>query len=111
LKVETPAELQSPALPQTQIYAQIEKDLTAAGAALPTTYTATGDIGRATKGAALALLAKTYLFEKKWALAASTAQAVDALGVYSLLPVYADNFRAATKNNAEGIFTVQEQAG
>jgi len=111
LKVETPAELQSPALPQAQIYAQIEKDLTAAAAALPTTYTATTDVGRATKGAALALLAKTYLFEQKWALAASTAQAVDALGVYSLLPVYADNFRAATKNNAEGIFTVQEQAG
>ncbi len=110
LKVETPAELQSPALPQAQIYAQIEKDCQAAAAVLPTSW-AGADVGRATKGAALGLLAKTYLFEQKWALAASTAQAVDALGVYSLLPVFADNFRAATKNNAEGVFSIQHTSG
>jgi hypothetical protein len=110
LKVETPEELQSPALPQAQIYAQIEKDCQAAAAVLPTTW-GTADVGRATKGAALALLAKTYLFEQKWALAASTAQAVDALGIYSLLPVFADNFRAATKNNAEAVFSIQHTSG
>jgi hypothetical protein len=110
LKVETPAEAQKPISPQTAVYAQIEADCTAAAAALPVSWTG-ADIGRATKGAALALLAKTYLFEQKWALAASTAQQVDALGVYSLLPVFADNFRAATKNNAEGIFSVQHQTG
>lgn len=110
LKVETPEELQSPALPQAQIYAQIEKDCTAAAAVLPTSRTG-NDIGRATKGAALALLAKTYLFEQKWALAASTAQAVEGLGVYSLLPAFADNFRAATKNNAEGVFSILHTSG
>jgi len=110
LKVETPEELQSPALPQAQIYAQIEKDCTAAAAALPISRSGS-DVGRATKGAALALLAKTYLFEQKWALAASTAQAVEALGVYSLLPNYADNFRAATKNNAEAVFSVLHTSG
>lgn len=110
LKVETPAELQSPALPQAQIYAQIEKDCQAAAAVLPTTWTG-ADVGRVTKGAALALLAKTYLFEQKWALAASTAQQVEALGVYSLLPVFADNFRAATKNNAEAVFSIQHTSG
>src|ERR1700761_5482517 len=82
LKVETPAELQSPALPQAQIYAQIEKDCQAAAAVLPATWTG-ADVGRATKGAALALLAKTYLFEQKWAQAAQTAQQVEALGIYS----------------------------
>ena len=61
--------------------------------------------------AAMALLAKTYLYEQKWQLAASTAQAVEALGTYSLLPVFADNFRASTKNNAEAIFSVQHTAG
>ncbi|WP_461453357.1 RagB/SusD family nutrient uptake outer membrane protein [Mucilaginibacter sp.] len=110
LKVETPAEAQKPVSTQAQIFAQIEADCTVAAAALPTSWTG-GDLGRVTKGAALALLAKTYLFEQKWALAASTAQAVDALGIYSLLPVYADNFRAATKNNAEGIFSIQHQTG
>jgi hypothetical protein len=110
LKVETPAELQSPAVPQAQIYAQVELDCQAAMASLPPTWTG-ADVGRATKGAAMALLAKTYLYEQKWTLAAQTAQAVEALGTYSLLPVYADNFRAATKNNAEAIFSVQHTAG
>ncbi|WP_210513694.1 RagB/SusD family nutrient uptake outer membrane protein [Hymenobacter terricola] len=109
VKVETPEELQSPARDQTVIYAQIEADCQAAATALPATWTG-ADIGRATKGAALALLAKTYLYEKKWALAATTAQQVTALG-YTLLPVFADNFRAATKNNAEAIFSVQHTAG
>ena len=109
LKVETPEELQSPALPQAQIYAQIEADCQTAAAALPDAWPAS-DAGRATKGAAMALLARTYLFEKKWALAAQTAQAVEALG-YKLLPVFADNFRAATKNNTEAIFSVQHTSG
>jgi hypothetical protein len=110
LHVETPAEAQKPRSSQALVYAQIEADCTAAAAALPTSWTGV-DVGRATKGAALALLAKTYLFEGKWALAASTAQAVDALGIYSLLPVFSQNFQAATKNNAEGIFSVQHQSG
>jgi hypothetical protein len=105
VKVETPAELQSPALPPAQIYAQIEADCQAAADALPLTWPA-ADAGRATKGAALALLARTYLFEKKWTLAAQTAQAVEALG-YGLRPVFADNFRLATENNQEIIFAVQ----
>jgi len=110
LKVETPLEAEKPVSPQAAIFAQIEADCTAAAAALPTTWTG-ADVGRVTKGAALSLLAKTYLFEQKWALAASTAQEVDQLGIYSLLPVFADNFREATKNNAEGIFSIQHQTG
>ncbi len=109
VKVKTTEELQSPALPQAAIYAQVEADCQAAAADLPTTWPA-ADAGRATKGAALALLAKTYLYEKKWALAASTAQAVGALG-YVLQPVFADNLRAATKNNKETIFSVQYASG
>ena len=110
LKVETPAEAQKPVSTQAQIYTQIEADLTAAIGVLPTTWTGV-DLGRATKGAAMSLLAKTYLFEQKWALAASTAKAVDDLGIYSLLPVFADNFRATTKNNVEGVFSIKHQTG
>ena len=108
VKVETPEELQSPARDQADIYAQIEADCQAAALALPNAWTG-ADLGRATKGAALALLAKTYLYEKKYTLAASTAQQVTALG-YTLLPLFADNFRAATINNAESIFSVQHTA-
>lgn len=111
LKVETPEELQSPAIPQAQIFAQIENDCTDAAAALHGTVWTGTNLGRATEGAALALLAKTYLFEKKWDLAAQTAQAVEALNLYDLLPVYADNFRAATKDNKEAIFSVWHQSG
>jgi len=110
LKVETPAEAQKPVSPQTAIYAQIEKDCMDAAAGLPTSWQG-ADLGRVTKGAALALLAKTYLFEQKWALAASTAQAVDNLGIYTLLPVFSDNFSSATKNNSEGVFSVQHKSG
>ena len=113
LKVETPQELQSPAISQDTIFAQIEKDCVDASAGLPATWEAP-DFGRATKGAALALLAKTYLFHAKLAdhytLAAQTAKAVEGLG-YKLLPNYADNFRAATKVNSEAIFTVNHITG
>jgi starch-binding outer membrane protein, SusD/RagB family len=43
-----------------QTYAQIEKDLTEAAAALPASWP-TNDYGRATRGAALTLLGKAYL--------------------------------------------------
>jgi hypothetical protein len=54
----------------------------------------------------MALLAKAYLFQQQWDLAAQTAQAVEALNVYSLLPNFDNNFKAAYKNNPEAIFSV-----
>jgi hypothetical protein len=78
--------------------------------ALPTNWSGADD-GRATKGAALALLAKTYLFEKKWEQAVSTAQGVEALGVYSLTNLFTDNFNANKKDNTEAIFSVWHKSG
>ncbi|RYD87125.1 MAG: RagB/SusD family nutrient uptake outer membrane protein, partial [Sphingobacteriales bacterium] len=46
--------------PSAKIYEQIEKDLTEAATGLPATYSVP-DVGRATQGAAKALLAKVYL--------------------------------------------------
>ncbi|RYY18448.1 MAG: hypothetical protein EOP41_10620, partial [Sphingobacteriaceae bacterium] len=109
LQVATTDNLGSPAVPQAQVYAQIEKDCTEAAAALPTTWTGTS-AGRATKGAALSLLAKAYLFEQKYTLAASTAQQVEALGVYELTAKFTDNFTAATKNNKEAVFSILHTA-
>ncbi len=110
LKVETPDEVQSPAIPQAQIYLQIESDLKDAINALPTSWSGNDD-GRATKGAALALLAKTYLFQQKWDSAATTAQQVEALNIYSLTHLFTDNFNANTKDNPEAIFTVWHKSG
>jgi len=110
LKVETPEEVQSPAIPQAEIYLQIEQDLKDASADLPTSWSGADD-GRATKGAALSLLAKTYLFEQKWDSAATTAQQVEALGIYSLNNLFTDNFNANKKDNPEAIFSVWQASG
>jgi len=112
LRVETAIEAQTHAVAQDSIYLQIEKDCTEAAADLPAPSAT--DFGRASKGAALALLAKTYLFHTSLAnnyqLAAQTAQTVETLG-YSLTPKYYDNFTAATKDNTEVILSVNQIAG
>ncbi|MBA4409332.1 MAG: RagB/SusD family nutrient uptake outer membrane protein [Bacteroidota bacterium] len=92
------------------IYLQIEKDLTEAAAALPVSYSST-DIGRVTKGAALAMLGKVSLFQQKWAAAATYFQQVEDLKIYSLLPDYANNFKLAHENSSESIFEIQHLSG
>jgi hypothetical protein len=88
------------------IYAQIETDLTDAAAALPPSY-GSGDLGRATKGAALAMLGKAQLQQRKWAQAATTLAQVVAMPQYNLMPNYADNFTDKFENNVESVFEVQ----
>ncbi|MBS1662824.1 MAG: RagB/SusD family nutrient uptake outer membrane protein [Bacteroidetes bacterium] len=94
--------------PVADVRAQIIKDLTEAAPVLPLKYGAS-DVGRATQGAALALLAKVYLYNKDWANAQATALRVVQAGQYSLLPNYADVFDIQNryKNNAESVFEVQ----
>jgi len=96
--------------PLAEVYAQIEKDLSEAEAVLPVSYPS-ADLGRATKGAAKSYLGKVYLTQKKYALAVSKLKEVIDLGVYALLPSYADVFRVANKNNKESIFDVQYKSG
>src|SRR6185295_4467360 len=68
-----PDELQIAQSPVQQIFETvIEPDLTDAANNLPPGYSG-ADVGRATSGAATALLAKAYLFQAKLDLAASTA--------------------------------------
>jgi len=114
LKVETPEELQSPAIAQDSIYRQVEQDCLAAAPDLPASVSP-DDLGRVTKGAALALLAKTYLFHATLAnhhqLAAQYAQQVENMPGYELTKNYADNFSAGTKVNTEAIFSVNHITG
>ena len=91
---------------EAAVYAQIEKDLTEAAAVLPTSYTG-ANIGRATKGAALAMLGKAQLQQKKWAAAAATLAQVTAMTQYDLVPNYGDNFIESGDNNKESVFEVQ----
>jgi hypothetical protein len=92
-------------VPAATTWAQIETDLNTAIPSLPLTYSG-GDLGRATKGAAQALLGKVELQQRKWTEAAAALNSVITSNVYSLLPRYADNF-GLQRNNAESVFEVQ----
>lgn len=84
----------------------IVTDLDEAAAALPLSYTGT-DVGRATKGAALAFKAKILLYNDKWAESAEAAKQVIDLKNYQLYPDYAGTFEEANENNCEVIFDIQ----
>jgi hypothetical protein len=65
LKVlKDPSETVSNATPE-QVWAQIASDLKSAAEVLPVKYE-DANVGRATKGAAYALLGKAYLYQQKW---------------------------------------------
>jgi hypothetical protein len=96
--------------PKADVWAQVEKDLKEAAALLPAKYTNVSDKGRATKGAALSLLGKAYLTQKKYAEAVTALKEVTTLG-YTLNANYADNFDPSStkKNGPESIFEIQYQ--
>jgi hypothetical protein len=96
--------------PAAEVYAQIIADLTEAEAVLPVTYAA-ADAGRATRGAAKALLGKVYLTLGRHADAAGKLKEVIDLGVYDLLPSYAEVFAPGNKNHKESVFAVQYKKG
>jgi tetratricopeptide (TPR) repeat protein len=107
-----PAKVNAARTPQAQVWAQIEKDLTDAST-LPTKNAwGAGTDGRATSGAALALLGKAYMFQKKYAQAEVTLKKVIDEGTYSLLPDYGAIFRKASgdNNNPESIFDIKHKA-
>ena len=107
LTTPTLQEMQKAATPVDELFENvIENDLKDAVVLLPETFTG-ADLGRATKYAALGLLTKTYLFEKKWSEAENTTIQIVNPGLYSLNPLYRANFEFATKDNPEILFGVQ----
>jgi hypothetical protein len=90
---------------------KIEDDLNFAVANLPDTWP--GEPGRANKWAAKALLAKAYMFQKKYTAAYPVLQDIIANGKtaggakYALMPHYYSNFNPAQKNSAESVFAAQ----
>jgi hypothetical protein len=93
-----------PRAPKEEVYAQIEEDLIAAAEVLPLNAT---QKGRATKGAALSLLGKAYLYQNKFSEAASTFDQVIASGKYSLFADYEQLFSVANENNSETVFDIE----
>lgn len=96
------------------VFAQIIEDLTFAESALSASYTG-NDVGRATKGAAQAFLAKTYLTmagypwnkTEYYATAASTCEEIIKSGTYDLVSDYRMNFKEAGEHNKEYIFDAE----
>jgi starch-binding outer membrane protein, SusD/RagB family len=113
-ETESLAEVRRPRSTEAEVYAAIFKDLEEAAAALPVRYTG-NDVGRATSGAAKALLAKAYLQfgaasnggPAAFTQAERWAREVMASGAYALLPSYANVFSQTNENNAEVIFDIQ----
>ncbi len=65
------------------------------------------EVGRITKGAAQAMLAKVYLYQKDYQKAYDLTSAVITSAAYSLYPTYADIWRTVGNNNSESVFEVQ----
>jgi hypothetical protein len=122
LILEEPAMEQAniPRASRKEVVQQIIKDLDEAIAVLPVAYTTTADIGRVTKGAAMALKARVLLFEAsplinasgntdQWILAAKAAKDVMTLpGTgYALFSNYRNLFLSANENSTECVFDVQ----
>jgi hypothetical protein len=63
--------------------------------------------GRVSKGAALALLARFYLYTQKYTEAAETAQKVIALNAYNLSTPYPTLFKVTGETSKDVIFAVQ----
>lgn len=88
----------------SEVYAQIEADLLYAVSVLPVVQSETG---RATKGAAQALLGKAYLFQGKFAESAEVLEKVITEGPYFLVTDYNTIFEAEGENGSGSVFEVQ----
>ncbi|MEO6132125.1 MAG: RagB/SusD family nutrient uptake outer membrane protein, partial [Saprospiraceae bacterium] len=106
LKIQAPEDVNVPRTSQATVYEQVATDAGDAASLLPVSYGA-ADVGRATKGAALALKAKAHLYLKQWDQVVSTVAEIKALGIYSLQADYRNNFLKTTQNNSESVFEVQ----
>lgn len=99
-----------PRVPKQEVYAQIVADLTDAEQKLPVSYSGS-EIGRATRGAARALLGKVYLTTGDFTKAKDKLKEVMDAGTYKLLDDYAALWPVANANNAESLFEVQFKKG
>ncbi|GAB3856888.1 RagB/SusD family nutrient uptake outer membrane protein [Hymenobacter terrigena] len=106
ITTESVVSTRAPQATPAQVEAQVIADLIAAIPDLPLTYTG-ADKGRATKGAAQALLAKMYMQQHKYAEASTLFAAIIGSNTYSLVPNYLDNFTETNENNSESLFEVQ----
>jgi starch-binding outer membrane protein, SusD/RagB family len=106
---ETAENILAPRASTADIWALIEQDLKDAQNGLPVTYPSQW-LGRITKGAAVALLGKSYLYEKKWAEAQTElTKLTTSPFTYTLAPNYLDLFSENNQSNPETIFQIMNK--
>jgi hypothetical protein len=110
LEAVTSPDVEVNQVPASVIYEQIISDLELAQAALPASYDAE-DVGRATSGAANALLGLVYLTNGQRGLAETALRRVVNSGQYQLVDHYADLWGVANENNVESVFELQYKEG
>lgn len=91
--------------PKADVIKFVVDELTAAAADLPVKYSGS-DLGRITKGAALAVKARMLIFDGKYADCATTCQQIMGLG-YLLFPDYRGLFKIANEENNETVLEVE----
>lgn len=101
-----PGEFFQPRATAEEVYALIEQDLLDAIEVLPESYGA-ADVGRATSGAAQAMLAEVHLYQGEYADALQYAEDAINSGQYSLYPDYETLFTTMGENSSESVFEVQ----
>lgn len=106
LEIQTPEEVLVTRTPKTDVFAQVAADCELASLHLPVSY-AGSDVGRVTKGAALALATKAYLYLEDYNSVLSRISDIRNLGVYALQEDYRNNFYDSTQNNSESVWEIQ----
>lgn len=97
-----------PRASKDSVYAQIIRDLEDANIKLwKKSEYADEDLGRATKGAAQAMLLKANLYIKNYSEAKRWGDSIMLSNEYDLVSNYADNFTLAGENGPESVFEIQ----
>lgn len=107
-KILSSSEYRMPRASSDSIYQLIYDDLTFAANNLwlKSEY-ASADLGRATKGAAQALLMKAYMYNSRWSEAKALGDSITSSIQYDLEPTYATNFTLDGENGIESVFEIQ----
>lgn len=112
--VDSSSKWSQPRATAEEVYAHIIEDLKQAECLLwNKSHYAEEDLGRATKGAAQAMLCKTYLYMKDYDNAyfwGKTFIDNQYNTEYTLCPNYVDNFTLAGENGPESVFEIQYMA-